>query len=328
MVSSKDVAKKAGVSQSTVSRVINNPSSVSKQKREKIEKVMKELNYRPDSIAQSLISNKTNQISLISGTLNNPFFVETTKSITNYAYEKGYNVNVYFEEDFLIDDVYETVFSQRNAGIILSSMYFESPYFKELTNLNIPYIMFNRKHKDGGNYVELDNFSAGQIACDYLIENGHKDIHWFGGEMYKSTFLERYQGYKYSLKKNKIKSYSSRVSITKQNPEEITNEVMRLIKSNNLPTAILASTDMIGLVLMNALQKQGIRIPEDLALIGIDNTDTLMHSSLNLTSVGVDSESNLGEIAIKHLIKMIENKQEGFIQETHKCKLYKRGTVK
>src|SRR5699024_1553030 len=122
MVSSKDVAKKAGVSQSTVSRVINNPETVSKVRREKVEKVMKDLNYIPDSIARSLISNKTNQISLISGTLINPFFVEATREIVSYAYKKGYTVNVFFEEDFSREDLYDKVFSQKTEGIILSSM--------------------------------------------------------------------------------------------------------------------------------------------------------------------------------------------------------------
>lgn len=327
MFSSKDVAKEAGVSQSTVSRVINNPASVSKKKRELVQNVMKKLNYRPDSIARSLISNKTNQISLISGTLNNPFFVETTKRITNYAYKKGYNVNVYFEEDFLIDEVYETVFSQRNEGIILSSMYYESPYFIELKNLGIPYIMFNRKHKDGGNYVELNNIEAGRMACNYLIQKGHTDIQWFGGEMFKSTFNERYKGYKISLKENDIVASDERITITKQTPEEISKKVYELLKSDNLPTAILASTDMIGIIVMDVLKREGLRIPEDIAVIGIDNTDTVKHSAFDLTSTGIDEVSNLGEIAIKHLIDMIENENLGIIQETYPCKLYPRGTV-
>ncbi|MFP3472042.1 hypothetical protein R0J90_18505, partial [Micrococcus sp. SIMBA_144] len=84
------------------------------------------------------------QISLISETLNNPFFVETTKKIINYAYLKGFNVNVYFEEDFPKDDLYNTVLSQRKEGILLSSVTFNSPYIDDLLNLHIPPIMFYR----------------------------------------------------------------------------------------------------------------------------------------------------------------------------------------
>src|SRR5699024_3747005 len=102
-------------------------------------------------------SNKTNQISLISGSLSNPFFVEATRKIVSYAYEKGFTVNVYFEDDFSSENLYSTVFSQKTEGVILSSMYYESAYFDELLKLGIPYMMFNRKHTKGGNFVELDN---------------------------------------------------------------------------------------------------------------------------------------------------------------------------
>lgn len=327
MVSSKDIAKKAGVSQSTVSRVINNPASVRKEKREVVERVMKELNYRPDSVARSLISNKTNQISLISGTLNNPFFVEATKKIINYAYLKGFNVNVYFEEDFPIDDLYNSVFAQRTEGIILSSMYYESPHFDELTRLGIPYMMFNRKHEKGGNFVELDNHQAGIMAGDYLFEKGHTDIHWLGGELGKSTFSGRLDGFKDSMERHGVQITEADISITQQNPLAIEEELNKILLKKKRPTAIFAATDMIALIVMDVLQKKGLSIPDDIALIGVDNTETSQHSAFNLTSIGMEQGQNLGEIAIRHLIDAIENKKEIDVQNTYPCKLYERGTV-
>lgn len=327
MVSSKDIAKKAGVSQSTVSRVINTPSSVRKEKREIVERVMKELNYRPDSVARSLISNKTNQISLISGTLNNPFFVETTKKIINYAYLKGFNVNVYFEEDFPKDDLYNTVFSQRTEGIILSSMYFDSPYFNDLVNLGVPYIMFNRKHEKGGNFVELNNYQAGEMATDHLIEKGHSDIHWFGGELEKSTFRGRYDGFCHSMNKHNREIAASNISITLQNPIAIEEELSEVLSKRKRPTAIFAATDMIAMTIMDVLQRKGFSIPEDIALIGIDNTELSQHSSFDITSIGLEQGENLGEIAIKYLIDQIEDQGKRLVQKTYPCQLYERGTV-
>lgn len=327
MVSSKDVAKKAGVSQSTVSRVVNNPESVSKLKRDKVERVMKELNYIPNSIARSLISNKTNQISLISGTLNNPFFVEATRTIVNAAYKKGFTVNVFFEEDVSKESLYKTVFSQKSEGIILSSMYYESQYFDELLKLGIPYIMFNRRHKNGGNFVEIDNHQAGYLGAEYLISKGHKGIHFFSGELEKSTFLKRYQGFCKAMDEFNISYDDSSISITKQKPELIAEELERVLSQEKRPSAIFAATDMIALTLIDCLQKLNLRIPEDIAIIGIDNTETLRHSSLNLTSIGPVEGEHLSSIAVEQLFKMIENGEMKEFQRTIPCKLYERGTV-
>lgn len=326
MISSNDVARKAGVSQSTVSRVINNPETVSKLKREKVEKVMRELNYRPNSVARSLISNKTNQISLISGTLNNPFFVESTRNIISAAYKKGFTVNVFFEEDFSKANLYETVFSQKTEGIILSSMFFESEYFNELVKLNIPYVMFNRKHVKGGNYVEIDNWQAGYLGAEHLINKGHKNIHFFSGELEKSTFQGRYQGFSKAMEDFGIPCTDETMSITKQTPEAIVVELERVLASRN-PSAIFASTDMIALILMDELQKRGYRIPEDISLIGVDNTEALRHSSLNLTSIGPDEENHLSTIAVEQLFKLIDEKKGQTFQKTLPCKLYERRTV-
>ena len=327
MVSSKDVAKKAGVSQSTVSRVINNPESVSKNKREKVERVMKELNYIPNSVARSLISNKTNQISLISGTLNNPFFVEATRTIVNTAYKKGFTVNVFFEEDVSKESLYKTVFSQKSEGIILSSMYYESQYFDDLLKLGVPYIMFNRRHKNGGNFVEIDNREAGYIGTHYLVSKGHSDIHFFSGELEKSTFLNRYKGFCEAMDELNIDYDDSSISITKQKPELIIEELEKVLSKKSRPSAIFAATDMIALTLIDCLQKMDFSIPEDIAIIGIDNTDTLRHSSFNLTSIGPVEGEHLSVIAVEQLFKMIENGEMTEFQRTIPCKLYERGTV-
>ncbi|MGV2875880.1 LacI family DNA-binding transcriptional regulator [Macrococcus capreoli] len=327
MVSSKDVAKKAGVSQSTVSRVINNPSTVRKDKREKVERVMKELNYRPNSVARSLISNKTNQISLISGTLNNPFFIESTKTIINYASAHGYNVNVFFEEDIQRDNFYSNVFSQKTDGIILSSMYYDSEYLSELEKLDIPYIMYNRRHRLGGNFVELDNFQAGQIATKYLIDKGHKDILWLGGELKKSTFLGRYNGFINVIESQKISLDEHRIINTSQKPKDIEKALLNVINSQALPTAILAATDMIALTVLNVLKRENIKVPEDVAVIGIDNTEMVQHALINLTTVGIHENENLALEAIVQLIDAIKANKSVNYRKTFKCKLFERGTA-
>src|SRR5699024_6318649 len=180
MVSLKDVAKKANVSQATVSRVLNNPEKVLKKKREKVIDAIKKLNYRPDPIARSLVSQKTRLIALISGPLHNPFFVDTTTSIVNYAKSKNFDVQVHFEDFDNNFHIYQDVLNNKVDGIILSSILYEDKIFEELKQQQAPFIMFNRRHKNRGNYVEMDNQQAGEVATNYLLNLNHKDIVWVG----------------------------------------------------------------------------------------------------------------------------------------------------
>ncbi|GAK09860.1 LacI-family transcriptional regulator [Geomicrobium sp. JCM 19038] len=168
MVSSKDVAKRAGVSQPTVSRVINGSTNVNKATIEKVQRAMEELNYRPNLIARSLKQQKTKSIALISGALHNPFFVDSTTTIVNAAKAHGYRTLVYFEEQGNNGAVYEEVLKQQVDGIVLSSIFIDDPVFKELEHSKIPFVMFNRRHQTGGNFVEIDNEQAGclrPITC-------------------------------------------------------------------------------------------------------------------------------------------------------------------
>ena len=202
MPSSKDVAKLAGVSQSTVSRVLNTPEKVDRVKYEKVIEAMKELNYRPNSIARSLVKKQTKSIALISGPLHNPFFVETTTSIVNYSKLRGYNVNVHFENFGDNMSVYKDVLEREVDGIILSSILYNDPIFPELKKQNIPFIMFNRKHKEPGNYVEMDNIQAGRIATEHLIELNHQNIICIGGPSNMTTFQGRYEGFRQVMEEN------------------------------------------------------------------------------------------------------------------------------
>ncbi len=327
MVSSKEVARLAGVSQSTVSRVINNPKSVRKDKRERVEKVMKELKYRPNSIARSLISNKTNQIALISGTLNSPFFVESTKYIVDYASAHGYNVNVYFEEESKMKNVYDNVFSNTTDGIILSSMFYKSEHFEDFEHLNVPYIMYNRRHKNGGNYVEMDNYNAGREAVKFLKSKGHDNILYLSGLLNKSTFIDRLRGYKDELTAQNMAIVDENIIVTQETYDSIEPILLDVFNREKKPTAIFATTDMIALFVFDILSKYGYSIPDDFALISIDNTEAMQHRHFNLTSIGVSTDETMAQVAITKLIDAIENNEDLNCQITLPIQVYDRGTV-
>lgn len=330
MVSSKDVAKYAGVSQTTVSRVLNTPEMVKKKTRDKVLNAMRIMNYLPNSVAQSLVNKKTKSIALLSGPLHNPFFAESTTSIVNYAKEKGYNVNVNFENFSDNMKVYQDVFKNKVDGIILSSILYDDSIFDQLNSLDIPFVMFNRKHKENGHFVEMDNVQMGKLATEHLISLNHVNIVWFGGSQNMTTFFGRLQGYKQALLENELSFNKNNVVITDTSKESIFKEIESIMSREDRPTAIYASTDSIAIFILDYLIQNGYEIPRDVSVIGNDNVNISSHSSFQLSTVGVITNHGIGRIAVEDLINLIEDEsslEKHFIQRTIKTKLIARKTT-
>lgn len=330
MVSSKDVARIAGVSQATVSRVLNQPHKVTPVTREKVLGVIKRLDYRPNSIARSLVSNKTKSIALVSGQLHNPFFAESTTSIVRFANSKGFSVNVHFDDLGDNFNVYQDVLNQQVDGIILSSILYNDPVYDNLMNQNVPFVMFNRKHKNKGNFIEIDNFKAGYLAAECLIENNHQEIVWIGGALTTSTFYNRHRGYLSALNKYNLPIKEENTVITDTTEKDVHKKTIEVIARKDRPTAIFAATDSIAFYIMDILIRQGYKIPQDISIIGIDNVNHSAHGSIQLSTVGTVDNDNIGRLAIEYLIDLINNKDKslGAIQKTIDTKLMNRKTIR
>lgn len=330
MVSSKDVAKLAGVSQSTVSRVMNKSPLVRSDTVEKVIRAIKELNFRPNEIARSLAKNKTNTIALISGHLQNPYFVESTTKIVDFAAKHGYNMLVYFENQGDNMSIYQTVLGHKVEGIIMSSIFIDDPVYYELEQSGIPFVMFNRRHRLGGNFVELDNYQAASTATDHIVSLGHNRIAYLGGPLHTSTFLGRQNGYIDSLRKYDVPVDPNLIKIidtSEKEVSEVTRDLMEML--NKRPTAILAATDSMALFCMNELLRLGIDVEKEVCVCGIDNINIASYESIQLTTVGNVLNKSMGEIAIKQLIEMIEKKGTEIetMQITLEPKLFARKTT-
>ncbi|ANU24165.1 LacI family DNA-binding transcriptional regulator [Planococcus donghaensis] len=327
MVSSKDVAKYAGVSQTTVSRVVNTPHLVKGPTYRKVMAAIDELNYIPDGNARSLVQKKSDTIALISGPLYNPFFVETTTSIVNYANENGFKINVHFSNDENIEEIYSSIFEKKVDGIILSSVLLEDPVFAKLEKSGIPFILYNRKHESNKNFVEMDNEQAGFLATDYLFSLNHREICWIGGPTEMSTFKGRYDGFLKAFQQNNTTVNPEKVFIGKTSKENLYETFLNLEELSEKPTAICAATDAIAIQMMDFYISAGYKVPEDISIIGIDNVKIGQHASINLTTVGISSPIDLGRIAIEKLIKMIQQQNKPCVQITEAVRLFERKTI-
>lgn len=328
MVSSKDVAKHAGVSQTTVSRVLNTPELVKKPTLYKVMEAIQDLNYIPNSNARSLVQNKTHTIALLSGPLHNPFFVDTTSAIVNYANGKGYRVNVQFVNDKHLTEAYASAIAQKVDGVILSCILIDDPIFEKLERMDIPFITYNRKHKQNKHFVEIDNYEAGYLSTKHIINQGHQKIAWVGGQLSVSTFNNRYLGFLKAMSDFNLPVDERYIFNTDTSKEEIFYAFQELMTLTPRPTAICTGADSLGLNLIDIALKENLRVPEDISIIGIDNVDISSHSLMQLTTVGSISQQNLGYMAIKELIEMIENKKNSCIQITESVKVFRRSTTR
>lgn len=328
MVSSKDVAKLAGVSQTTVSRVLNAPDRVKKPTLDKVLKAIRELNYVPDANARSLVGQNSNTIALLSGPLHNPFFVDTTTAIVNYANEFGYKVNVQFVNDENLNEAYETAIGTKIDGVILSCILFDDPFFDRMKKMNIPFITYNRKHKNNDHFVEIDNFEAGYLSVKHLVDLNHKKISWVGGPLSVSTFKHRYEGFLQACEDFQLEIDNAHILQTDTSKESCEAALKNLLDLKNKPTAICSGSDSIALNLLNSATTNGVKIPEELSIVGIDNVELSQHGMIQLSTIGSVSERNLGLLAIEQLIKNIENKKNPCINITESVKVFERGTTK
>lgn len=328
MVSSIDVAKHAGVSQTTVSRVLNTPHLVKEKTYKKVMRAIDELSYIPNGNARSLVRQKTGTIALISGPLSNPFFVDTTTSIVNYASQYGYKVNVHFATNSNLEETYSSVFENKVDGIILSSILIEDPFYHRIVKSGIPFMFFNRKHESNRNFVEIDNEKSGELATGHLLDSGHRNIIWVGGPSNMSTFKGRFDGYLRALQNSGVELDSGHIFLTENATNEELEDVFKAIgKMGQKPTAICCATDAIAISLMDYFIAAGYKVPDDISIIGIDNVELSRHASINLTTIGITSPLGLGQLAIEKLIHMIEEKDDANVQITKDVKLIERKTV-
>jgi LacI family transcriptional regulator len=333
----KDVAREAEVSIATVSYVINNKESLPKETIEKVNSVIKRLNYVPNLSARSLVSSKSNLIGLVipqteSGNhlmFNNPFYSEFISGAEYTARLNGYHIIISGAD---ADESYLEVCKKRNMdGIVILGAYPEE-FFSNLKKSNIPIVLVDSYCEDYYFHsIQINDRYGGYIATKYLIEKGHKHIALVTGKIKKEGVTEkRYLGYRDALKEFNIPF----------NQEYIFEGIVdydyglgiggKIIDTSEEITAIFATADILAMGLIRGLKALGKKIPEDISIIGFDDVYTTKLVDPPLTTVKQNIFAK-GESAIKLLIKCVnknlKSKQEIIlpieIVERETVKLYK-----
>ena len=306
-LTTKDVAKKAGVSQATVSRVLNGHHYVNVDTKEKVFKIIKELGYQPNHIARSMALQKTNALGLIVSDIVNPFYSEIAKNIIDEAKRLGYEIILCnTDHDPEVQNFYIEFLKQRRVdGIIFASVKLKDKEVERLVTANFPCIFINSRLKlKKASFVVTDNKEGAKLAINHFIDLGHKRIGFISGPSTISTAQERLEGYKEALLAKGLAIDDNYIKDQSFNPKYAYQATIELLNMPVPPTAIFVANDIMAFKVMEALLDLDLDIPGDVAIIGYDDVVMSGHKRIGLTTVAQD-KSKIGRLAVEGLIQMV-----------------------
>lgn len=302
-----DVAQKAGVSIATVSKVVNNTGRISEKTRSRVKEIMKEIDYSPSSVAAALTGKRTFTIGVLVPDIANPFFAEVARALENHARMTGYAI-ILCSTDYQREreqDYLELLLKKQVDGIIIATEAKDWKVFKKLLDKNIPLLMFSVDHPSFSSHVvTTDDIRGGYLAGRYLLDNGHRNFAVIVEENRESGRL-RLEGFRQSLIDEGIGLSDSFVVFSKSRVEEAKKAAKQILALNDRPTSVFASTDLIAAVFMNEARKANVSIPEDISVIGFDNTIHAEIADPGLTTIAQPTDE-LARYAIHQLLESIE----------------------
>lgn len=310
MVTVRDVARAAGVSAITVSRVVNASGPVNISTRQRVEKAIADLHYVPNGMAKSLKSRQTNTLALVLTDITNPFWTTVARGVEDTAAANGYHVILCnTDEDAEKEQNYINILIQRRIdGLILAPSTNNTEQLNLLKRYSTPCVLIDR-HVDGMkmDIVRGDNVEGGRILTEHLIGKGHSKIAIISGPIHISTTQERLEGYKQALETNGIPinaNFIKHGSFKEGSSEQLVKELLAL---SPRPSAIVAMNNLMCIGALKALRDAGLDVPEDMALVSFDDIPQASAIYPFLT-VCVQDAQNMGRIATELLMERIANK--------------------
>lgn len=307
MATLKDVARETGLTVTTVSRVLNNRGYISEETRQKVYDAMKKLNYRPNEVARSLTKKSTNTIGVIVPHIRHPYFSELISNLENEASKRGYKIilcnsqeKVNKEREYL-----EMCSRNRVAGIVLCSA---SVAVEEFDGSNIPLITIERYIENGTAEIECDNRQGGKLAAEHLIECGCRNLLHISGVFETAMPAdERANGFIEVCEKAGVVHTEIATNSYQYNNLEYHDLLEEAILTNRDIDGIFASSDLIAAQILQVCAKLGIKVPEDIKLVGFDDVNISSVTTPRITTIHQPIKE-IAELTMDLLISAEEGK--------------------
>jgi DNA-binding LacI/PurR family transcriptional regulator len=318
-----DVAKAVGVTSMTVSRVINENGYVNNETRERVLQAIKEMNYRRNGLARNLKRQQTETVGLVLGDISNPYSTELARAVRETLITRGFSLFICISEHSAKEDIaaFESLANHSVDGIIVATRSNQGgdKYLREIVESNIPVVVIGRDFQNSHvDFVSPDNLKGGFEATRLLIDLGHRRIAFIGANLKGGSSLKRLQGYLKALEVHNIEIDERLITgrnedvlaVPGYSTEEIGFEGMkRLLALPSPPTAVFARNDFTAIGVMSAIKEAGLRIPEDIAIVGFDDISLATRTSPPLTTVRQPMRLE-GQIAAEMLLERIKSQEK------------------
>lgn len=330
----KEVARRAGVSISTVSRVINNTTFVSEDVRERVEKIISETGYRPNSLAKELQRNKTNTIGIIMSVevLELSSIGRTINAISDILKENGYHIMLANSRFNLQEEIenFITFQEKRVDGILYFAANFAKEHYDLLKNYPIPIVIIGQENK----YLDFpcvlhDDYYAAKAATEYLIENGHRHIGFIGSPSFDAAVgLTRKNGFETAMNIHGLTLQPNFMASGDFSIKSGYEAMLQIVENSEVPpTAVFATTDYMAMGAMHYLREKGYRVPEDISIIGFDDVDVAAVYNPPLTTIHSDY-SAVGQQATRLLLDILHQEDISIKKYVVGYELKERASVK
>lgn len=302
-----DVAEKAGVSITTVSRMLNMPDKVSPETRDRILTAIDQLGFVPKAEARARALRHTGRIGVITPFFTAPAFVQRLRGIATALSKVSYELVIYpVESSGQLESYFGSIpLTGGLDGLIVVSLPISDIIARRLNSFNIPTVLIEFSHP-ALNCVEIDDSEGGQIAAEYLICKGHKHVAFLANsdipEYAVATLTQRFTGFRQTLADAGIELPENYVCEAPNNQEQISQITANLLRLPFPPTAIFAALDSHAISVLKAARRLGIRVPDQLAIIGFDDLDIAEYADLTTIRQYLDESGRLAvEILLSHI---------------------------
>lgn len=309
-VTMKEIAKKLGVSVSTVSRAMKDSPELHPDTKKRIVEMAKSMNYQYNLLAQSLRISRSKVLGVIVPELTSHFFSSNISGIQDTAYKRGYNImicqsNESFEQE---KANIKTLVSSQVDGLLISLSRETKTYehLQDIYDRGIPFIMFDRVTEEiPVSKITVDDAHGAYLVVKHLLDQGCRKIAYFSGPEDLYISKKRKEGYLEALAEYGIPEKDSKVYFTDLTPEMNRKVTLEMLESGDMPDAIFAMIDPVAVDVMIVLKEKGIKIPDQIALAGFTNNPTSAVVEPSLTTVSQPGYE-MGQLAANHLLDQLE----------------------
>lgn len=314
-----DIARKLRISPATVSRGLQDHPGISKKTKKKIFEMADELGYRSNHFARNLRQKKTKTIGVLVHELNSNFITSVLAGIETITTEAGYDIIIAHSGESAKKEAANAhnLFQKRVDGLI-ASLAFDTTdlrHFQAFTDKGVPVIFFDRVEQDGNKtVVVIDNRKCGYLATEHLLEQGCKCIAHVTSSLNRNVYAQRFQGYRDALHDHGMPFEEKLLLVNDLSEKAGVESAMQLLKMKPRPDGIFCTNDFVAAVCMRTLKENGIRIPQDIAVVGFNNDAVGKLIDPPLTTINYPGK-DMGEIAARYLLDHL--KGESRLEKTN-----------